>query len=157
MGGRLYFHWGQDWSVNLELEEVTLRRSIKEQQKIIVSTQQVTLTGDFEVTAVERELFAMTFVLRGMADQWQIRDVLIDRQQTGFEYRTEDEGDRQLLKIELKKPVQPEKMTNVTIVLQNIPPKLGLAEQCELKANFSAFNRITGRNSLRQCLCFRPG
>jgi hypothetical protein len=121
LGGRLYFHWGQDWSVNLELEEVSLRRSIKEQQKLVVSTQQVTLTGDFEITAVERELFTMTFVIRGMADKWQIRDVLVDRQQTGFEYRTETEGNRQLLKIELKKPVQPEKMTNVTIVLQNIP------------------------------------
>ncbi|MBN1973497.1 MAG: hypothetical protein JW787_07640 [Sedimentisphaerales bacterium] len=121
LGGRLYFHWGQDWSVNLELEEVTLRRSIKEQQKITVSTQQVTLTGDFEITAVERELFAMTFVLRNISEQWQIRNVLINQQKTGFEYRTETQGDRQLLKIELKKPVQPENMTNVTIVLQNIP------------------------------------
>lgn len=131
LGGRLYFHWGPSWSVALDLEDINLKRSLKEQQRIIVSSQQVTLTGSFELTAVERELFAMTFVLRGLADQastnsaepWQIRDVLIDGRQTGFDYRTEKEGDQRLLKIELKQPVQPEKMINVTIVMQNIPEK----------------------------------
>ena len=121
LGGRLYFHWGKDWSVNLDLEEVALRRSIKEQQNIVVSTQQVTLTGDFEVTAVERELFAMAFILRGLSDQWQIKDVLINQQQTGFEYLIQTDSNRKLLKIELKQPVQPEKMVNVTIALQNMP------------------------------------
>ena len=120
-GGRLYFHWGKDWSVNLDLEEVTLRKSNKEQQRIVISTQQVTLTGDFEVTAVERELFNMTFFLRGLSDQWQIRNVLVNSQQAGFDYRTQKEGDRELLRIELKQPVQPEKTVNVTIVLQNMP------------------------------------
>ncbi len=121
LGGRLYFHWGQDWALSLELEEVNLRRSINEQQKIVVSTQQVTLTGNFEITAVERELFAMTFVLRGLSEQWQIANVLVNQQQTGFEYRTQKEGDRDLLIIELKKPVQPEEVAKVTIILQNIP------------------------------------
>lgn len=121
LGGRLYFHWGQNWSLGLELEEVNLRRSINEQQKIVVSTQQVTLTGNYEITAVERELFAMTFVLRGLSEQWQIANVLVNQQQTGFEYRTQKEWDRELLIIELKKPVQPEEVANVTIVLQNIP------------------------------------
>ena len=121
MGGRLYFHWGKGWSVNLDLEEVTLRRSIREQQKIAVSAQQVMLAGDFEVTAVERELFTMTFILRGLSDQWQIRDVLVNRQQNGFEYLEQTEGNRRLLRIELKQPVQPEKIVNVAIVLQNIP------------------------------------
>ncbi|MCK4291736.1 MAG: hypothetical protein KAY65_00960 [Planctomycetes bacterium] len=119
--GPLYFHWGDNWSVNLELVDVELRRSIKEQQKLVVSPQQVTLTGDFEVTAVERELFELSFVLRGSARQWQVKTVLVDKKQTGFEYRIEEQPDRRLLKIELPRPIQPEKTANVTIVTQHVP------------------------------------
>lgn len=119
--GPLYFHWGDKWSVNLELADVEPRRSIKERQKIVVSPQQVTLTGDFEVTAVERELFNLSFVLRGSASQWQLRTVLIDNKQTGFEYRIEEKPPLRLLKIELPRPIQPEKTANVTIVTQHVP------------------------------------
>jgi len=119
--GPLYFHWGDNWSVNLELADVELKRSIKEQQRLVVSPQQVTLTGLFEVTAVERELFDLSFVLRGSTSQWQVRTVLIDNKQTGFEYRIEDEPGRRLLKIELPRPIQPEKTANVTIVTQHVP------------------------------------
>lgn len=119
--GRLYFHWGRDWSVELELETVELRRSVKEHQKIVVSPQQVTLTGEFEVTAVERELFDMTFLLPGPAEQWQIQSVSIDDKETGFDYRVEENMDMRLLKIELPQPVRPEKIANVKIIMQNVP------------------------------------
>ena len=121
-GGRLYFHWGQNWSVGLELETVKLRRSIKEHQRVIVTPQLVTLRGDFEITAVERELFDMDFILRGPAEQWQIRSVKVDEKETGFEYRLEEQTDRRLLKIELARPVRPEKIANVSIILNNVPP-----------------------------------
>ena len=97
--GRLYFHWGEKWSANLELEDVALHRTTKENQKIVVSTQQVTLTGVFEVTAVEREMFNMAFTIRGQADDpcsagnkhnWQIATVLVNGQSIdsrSFEYR----------------------------------------------------------------------
>ncbi|MHC4666294.1 MAG: hypothetical protein ACYS9T_10120, partial [Planctomycetota bacterium] len=120
--GRLYFHWGDNWSVDLELATVALRRSIKEQQRLVVSPEEVTLTGHFEVTAIDRELFDVSFVLPMQAGQWRIRAVRVNEQKTGFEYRVEDQPDRQLLTIELARPVLPEKVANVRIVLQHVPP-----------------------------------
>ncbi len=120
-GARLYFHWGENWSVDLELATVALRRSIKERQKIVVSPKQVALTGEFEVTAIERELFDMAFVLGAQAEQWQIRTVQVDEKETGFEYRIEESTNGRLLKIELSRPIRPEKMANVRIVLQYVP------------------------------------
>jgi len=119
--GPLYFHWGDNWSVNLELADVEPKRSIKERQHLVVSPQQVTLTGQFEVTAVERELFDLSFVLRGQAAQWQVKAVLVDGSPTSFEYRIEDRADRRLLMIELPRPIQREKTANVTIVTQHVP------------------------------------
>ena len=119
--GPLYFHWGDNWSVTLELADVEPKRSIKERQHLVVSPQQVTLTGQFEVTAVERELFDLSFVLRGQAAQWQVKTVLVDSSPTGFEYRIEDRADRRLLMIELPRPIQREKTANVTIVTQHVP------------------------------------
>ncbi len=128
--GRLYFHWGDHWSVNLDLATVELRRSIKERQRVSVSPEKVTLRGDFEVTAIGRKLFDMSFVLHGLAPQWQIKTVQVDKQQTGFEYRVQEQAeassgaaltDQRLLKIELPRPIRPEKAANVTIELQHVP------------------------------------
>ena len=118
--GRLYFHWGENWSLHLELAAVELRRSNKERQSLSVSPEKVTLKGEFEVTAIGRDLFDMSFVL---PTQWKIRVVRIDKQETGFEYRVVEEGDRRLLTIELAKPIRPEKMAHVTIELQHVPSR----------------------------------
>ncbi|MFC1634441.1 hypothetical protein ACFL5Z_06325 [Planctomycetota bacterium] len=118
--GRLYFHWGENWSLNLELASVELRRSIKERQSILVSPEKVTLKGNFEVTAIGRELFDMSFEL---APQWQIRSVQVDKKEIGFEYRVVEEAGRRLLKIELPRPIRPEKVANVAIELQHVPSR----------------------------------
>jgi len=119
--GRLYFHWGDNWSVDLDLATVELRRTVKERQSVSVSPEKVTLTGDFEVTAVGRELFDMSFVLGGPAPQWQIKMVQVDGQQAGFEYRLEEQAGWRLLTIELSRPIRPEKVANVAIELQHVP------------------------------------
>jgi hypothetical protein len=119
-GGRLYFHWGKNWSVNLEMAPVELQRSIKERQSIAISPEKVTLRGDFEVTAIGRELFDMAFEL---PTQWQVKSVQVDNQQTGFEYRVADEAGRRLLHVELSRPVRPEKVARVSIELQNVPSR----------------------------------
>ncbi|MHC4745655.1 MAG: hypothetical protein ACYS8Z_27385, partial [Planctomycetota bacterium] len=119
--GPLYFHWGDKWAVSLELADVELKRSIKERQRLVVSPQQVALTGDFEVTAVERELFDLSFVLRGEPAQWQVKSVLVNGKQTGFEYRIEDKPSRRILMIELPRPIHPEKTANVTVVTRHVP------------------------------------
>ena len=121
--GRLYFHWGDNWSVVLEPTVVELRRSIKERQHVTVSPDKVTLRADFQVTAVDRELFEMSFLLAGSAEQWQITTVRVDNKETGFEYRV-DEATRagaRRLRIELPKPILPEKVANVVIELQQVP------------------------------------
>ncbi|MHC4353687.1 MAG: hypothetical protein ACYS0H_13325, partial [Planctomycetota bacterium] len=139
--GRLYFHWGADWSVSLEPTIVELRRSIKERQHVFVSPDKVTLRADFQVTAVERELFEMSFLLAGSAEQWQLKTVLVNNKDTGFEYRIDEGADVsrasrpriagetpatrtagvRRLRIELPKPIQPEKVANVVIELQRVP------------------------------------
>ena len=127
-GGRLYFHWGGNYSIELELATPMHRGSIKEQQKVVVSPEQVTLTGEFEVTAIERELFEMSFVIGPPAflqkqegGQWQIGTVQVNQKQTGFEYRLEQDGDKCRLIIELPQPIQPEKVANVRIELRHVP------------------------------------
>ncbi len=117
---RLYFHWGRNWSLNLELAAVELRRSIKERQSISVSPEKVTLKGDFEVTAVGRELFDMSFVLPA---QWKIGTVQVNKQESGFEYRIVEQTDRRRLHIELPRPIRPEKVANVSIELQHVPSR----------------------------------
>ncbi|MHC4116140.1 MAG: hypothetical protein ACYSWO_01405 [Planctomycetota bacterium] len=123
--GLLFFHWGDEWSVSLEPTTLELRRSIKERQHVIVSPDGVTLRGNFEVTAIERELFDVSFVLQSLAEQWQIKTVLVNDQQAGFEYRVDEKTDgaagRSRLRIELPKPIRPEKVANVTIELQHVP------------------------------------
>ena len=118
--GRLYFHWGRNWSLNLELATVELRRSIKERQNISVSPEKVTLKGDFEVTAIGRELFDMSFVL---SPQWKIGNVQVNTQESGFEYRVVEQAGQRLLHIELPRPIRPEKVANVTIELQHVPSR----------------------------------
>jgi hypothetical protein len=121
LNGRLYFHWGDKWDVFLELENVALRRTIRENQDIVVTPRQITLTSNFQVTAVKLELFEMIFILRGTEDQWQLKSVLVDQQENNFEYRIEQQPEYCLLRIELYKPLQPESMARVTIVTQHIP------------------------------------
>ncbi len=143
-GGRLYFHWGDNWSVDLELATAVSSRSVKERQKVVVSPEQVILTGEFEVTAIERELFEMSFVIGPPAflrkqegPQWQINTVQVNQRQTsgtGLQpvkkdgqdgratYRIEQHGDKCRLIVELPQPIQPEKVLNVRVELRHVPP-----------------------------------
>ena len=63
--GLLYFHWNDRWSIELELAHVLLRRHSKATQSIVVSPEKVTLTGDFGVTAVEQEMYDLSFFIPG--------------------------------------------------------------------------------------------
>jgi hypothetical protein len=119
--GRLYFHWSPNWSVELQVATASLRRGIKEQQNIIVSPEQVTLVGRFEVTAIDQELFDVSFVLPSRSRQWHVQAVHVDGRQNGFEYRIEGQGQTSVMRIELARPIPAEMAANVTIVLQNVP------------------------------------
>ncbi|MBN2210195.1 MAG: hypothetical protein JW709_02260 [Sedimentisphaerales bacterium] len=118
---RLYFHWGANWSVDLDVARAELRRSVKEKQTLLVSSEQVSLIGQFEITAIDRELFDMTFVLPEQAQQWHLETVEVEGQAAGFEYRLFEMQDKSQLLIELAHPVQPEKMVTVKLVLRHVP------------------------------------
>ena len=119
--GQLYFHWGADWSVALEPEPIELYRTVKGRQHVEVLGEEIRLTGNFEVTAVERQMYDMSFGIAGAGRGWHIEKVTVDGKETGFEYRTETAPDGDLLRIELARPVRPEKVANVTIALQHVP------------------------------------
>ena len=119
--GRLYFHWGSKWNVDLEIDALSLRRSVKEKQKIRVSPKQVTLTGDFEVTAIDRELFDISFELSELVANWHLKEVLVNNRSEGFEYHLEDIDSGRMLRIDLAKTVMPEQLANIKLVLQHVP------------------------------------
>lgn len=64
-GSRLYYHWGQDWKINLDLAALESRVSSDERQSVRISADDVTLDGRFQVTAVGKELFEVTVELPG--------------------------------------------------------------------------------------------
>lgn len=119
--GQLYFHWGNAWQIDLEPAVVELYRTIKAKQHIEVLTEQVRLTGEFEITAVDREMFDMSFAITDTKMAWNVETVSVDGKEEGFEYRVETNANGKLLEIELPRPVMPEKAANVKIVLRHVP------------------------------------
>ena len=119
--GVLYFHWGDNWSVELELSAARLRRTIKGRQSVQASPEQLILTGRFEVTAIDRELFDMSFVVPSQTGRWHMGAIEVNDDTEGFEYHLEPRSDGSLLRIELARPVMPEKVARVKIVLQHVP------------------------------------
>jgi len=121
LNGRLYFHWGESWSVKLKLAEVALRRSIEQRQWIEVSEKQVQLRGEFEVTAVDRNMFTMQILLPARNQLWQVEQVLVNGKDTGFEYQVHEQENHQELNIELPQPVKPQQSVKVALTLRNVP------------------------------------
>ena len=83
--GQLYFHWQDAWSIQLEPVVVDLYRTVKGGQVIQVLTDQVRLTGQFEVTAVDREMFDMSFAIADANSRWNIESVQVNGSDKGFE------------------------------------------------------------------------
>ncbi len=119
--GLLYFHWNDHWSVDLELAHVLLRRHSRATQSLVVSSEKVMLTGDFEVTAVEQEMYDVSFFIPGPEAFWEIETILLNDKTEDFEYRIEKREPGRLLKMELAHPVMPEKLAKVKIVLRYVP------------------------------------
>lgn len=121
LAGRLYFHWGANWSARLELASVQLLRSVEGRQRLVVSPEQIHLIGDFEMTAIGRELYEMSFKLPGSKTSWQLKRVQVNQKEDNFEYYLDEQADQRVLLINLPEPVRPEKTAEVMIELQQIP------------------------------------
>ena len=120
-GGRLYFMWGSDWNIQLALAEVKLRRSIDEKQRIIVDRSGVKLVAEFDVTAVDREMFMMRFNIAGQSTKWKLANVTVNGRKDGFQWRVEKDGKTRQLSIELPDGVDAEKLARVAIVMDHVP------------------------------------
>ena len=118
--GRMYYHWGDRWSVRQDLATVSLRTASQERQNLTVSPEQLGLTGHFEVTAVGRELFEMDFLLPA-GPIWAVDEVTVDGKMKGFEYRVSESAGTRTLRIELARPVRPGGTANVLISLRHVP------------------------------------
>jgi len=119
--GQLYFHWGKNWAVQLRLEAAKLRRSIEEKQNLVLTRELVTLTADCRITAIERELFDVSFIVPPRLRKWHLADLRLNGSDEGFEYTMEDKPHRSLLRMQLARPVMPEKTADVQIILQHVP------------------------------------
>jgi len=120
-GGRLYFHWGNGWNVKLDLATVALRRSSKEHQSLVIWPEQLTLDGTFEVTAIDRRLFDMSFVLPPREARWNLTSVTVNDSDKGFEYRLAEDAGKRTLNIQLARPIEVEAAATVRIVLRQVP------------------------------------
>jgi len=119
--GRLYFHWGDKWSVRLQLAQIQLQTRSKDRQTFVVSPKDLTVNLESEVTAVGREMFAIDFVLPGAASGWDLIAVTVDGSKKGFEYRTVDKGASRLLKLQLASPVAPEAVARINVLMRRVP------------------------------------
>jgi len=119
--GRLYFHWGNAWSVGLQLAQIELRKHNKERQIFTISPNDLVLNVASEITAVGREMFTLDFVLPGESSGWDLTGVTVNGSKKGFEYRTVAAGETQTLRIELARPVAPEAAAKVNLLLRRVP------------------------------------
>jgi len=121
--GRLYFHWGDKWSVALKLAQIQLQTRSKDNQAFVISPKELTAHLSSEITAVGREMFAMDFMLPGSASGWDLISVTVNGSKKGFEYRTIKKGPARVLKLELASPVAPEAVAKVNVMLRRVPSK----------------------------------
>ena len=121
VGGRLYYHWSDDWRVTLETTTVALRRGSEGRQTVIVSPEQVALYAAYQVTAIGREMFEISFDLPPKTARWDIAAVTVNGKKTGFEYRLVEVEGKRTLRVELARPVQPEATAVVTFTLKHTP------------------------------------
>lgn len=120
-GARLYFTWGTDWKVELALADVELRRSVEERQQVVVDRNGVKLIADFEVTAVDREMFVMQFDIADSLSKWDLASVTVNGRKDKFQWRIEEKDNSRQLTIELPKGVATEKLAKVSVVMQHVP------------------------------------
>ncbi|MDP6543823.1 MAG: hypothetical protein QGH60_07505 [Phycisphaerae bacterium] len=121
--GRLYFHWGDKWSVGLQLAQIELKKHSKDRQMFVISPKELSVHLTAEITAVGREMFAVDFVLPGAASGWDLSSVTVNGSKKGFEYRTAAQGLTRLLKLELARPVAPEAVAKINVTLRRVPEK----------------------------------
>ncbi len=119
--GRLYYLWGDRSQVQLDLARVEGRTSSDDRQTLQITPEQLVLEGRFRITAIGEELFNTSFLLPGEDSGWILDSVMVNDQTSGFEYHVETLAKQRKLKIEFARPLPPEGLMNIRIVLRNLP------------------------------------
>ncbi len=119
--GRLYFHWGETWGMELVFAPVLLERHSEEQQILQTSPSGLSVTGKFEVTAVGHEMAHMLFTLPPRDLGWELEKVTLGGKTSGFEYRLRDTEEGQELRMDLNKAIPAEGLAKIEISLRNVP------------------------------------
>ncbi len=119
--GRLYFHWGDDWTVQLALSEVALRRLAEARQQFTIAPTTLTLRADVRLTPVGREMFDAAVLLPPTGSGWDLDAVYVDGRTEGFQYRLTERGGERRVQIDLSAPVRSETATDVTLILRHTP------------------------------------
>ncbi|MAH12888.1 MAG: hypothetical protein CMO33_04005 [Verrucomicrobia bacterium] len=119
--GRLFFHWGNEWGVDLVFAPVVLERHSEEVQLLVVSPEGLSLEAKFDVTAVGHEMAHMIFNLPAKTEGWELSSVKLSGDSKGFEYRLRDVQNSQELRLDLEKPIPPEGLANLQLVLKKRP------------------------------------
>ena len=121
--GRLFFHWGDEWGLNLLFAPVDLERHSDERQLLVAAPSGLSLESQFEVTAVGHEMTHLVFNLPSKELDWELASVKLDGKSEGFDYRIQDIPEGQELRINLAKSIPPEGLASIGLVLRRIPPE----------------------------------
>jgi hypothetical protein len=117
-GRLMYYHWGEQWSVQLDLAPLELRIASVERQLLGITPEQLSLSGQFQITAVGRELYDLSFELPPAGELWDISSV---RAPGKFEYRVVESKGKRTLQIELASPILAEGLADIAIDLHHVP------------------------------------
>jgi hypothetical protein len=119
--GRLFFHWGDDWELNLLFAPVTLERHSNERQLLVAAPTGLSIESQFEVTAVGHEMTHLVFNLPAKELDWELATVQFNGKDKGFDYRIRDIPEGQELRIDLAKSIPPEGLASIRLVLRRTP------------------------------------
>jgi hypothetical protein len=127
--GRLYYHWGDQWSIRQLLAPLELRRESEERQTITVSPEAVSLHGRFHMTAVGREMYTAAFQLPDR--KWEVARVRVNGNEAGFSFRVHERGADRHLTIELASPVIAEAVAQFDVELMRVPSDWNWSSEIE--------------------------
>ncbi len=119
--GRLYFHWGNDWRIQLQIGGVEASRHCNAKHLMTVNADGLQMLVQFQLTAIGREFFHIRTSLPPKESAWVLAPPRINGQTTGFEYRIVDEGAKRYLLIELASPVAVDRNCLLELNLQQRP------------------------------------
>jgi hypothetical protein len=118
-GGRLYYHWGQDWSVAMELARAESGATCREKLVLSVGASELSLEGRFEITAVGRELHEVTLLVPPRSSGWVIDGASEGEGEANYDVSEQAQGRK--VTIRLQSPLRADKSVTVGLHMAQVP------------------------------------